>query len=291
MAYLFVAKKGERENISLLDYLDNTQYKDITLLKNDYINNHNVYLYNVEANETFKDYIHNKVLNKEFTFDAFYFDREISLKKKGVLVMDMDMTTVQIEGIDEIARALGLYDDIARITHKAMQGNMDFKESLTKRVSLLEGKSAHVIEDVKKIMVETEGLSYLITTLKKYNWGIGIASGGFTQLINVIKDKYNLDMVCANTLEIKDGLFTGKVLGSIVDAHGKEIALNNFINTRDVDKTQSICIGDGANDLLMIKASNLGVAYKAKEKVQKEVNVCLNYSDLSVVAIFLEMML
>ncbi len=291
MAYLFVAKKGDKENISLLDHLDKTQYKDISLLKSDYINEHNVYLYNVDADENFKDYIHSKVLNKEFAFDAFYFDREISLKKSGVLVMDMDMTTVQIEGIDEIARALGLYDDIARITHEAMQGNMDFKESLTKRVSLLEGKSAHVIEDVKKIMKETDGLSYLIATLKKYNWAIGIASGGFTQLINVIKDKYNLDMVCANTLEIKDGLFTGKVIGDIVDAKGKEVALNDFMAKRNVDKNQSICIGDGANDLLMIKASNLGVAYRAKEKVQKEVNVCLNYSDLSVVAIFLEMIL
>ncbi len=152
-------------------------------------------------------------------------------KQSGALVMDMDMTSVQIEGIDEIARCLGVYDKVAEITFEAMNGKLDFNQSLTRRVALLEGGDAdNTLAKVKEIMVETDGLSSLLTycnTLKPdYGFKTCIASGGFHELICVLEEKYGLDRVKANRFEIKDGKFTGHTVGEIVN--GTCIASGGF---------------------------------------------------------------
>ena len=252
--------------------------------------NHSYALYIYEcANYTeLKECLREAVCQKLFDFDVIMVQSVPSLKTPGVLVMDMDMTSVQIEGIDEIARCLNVYDKVAAITGEAMHGRLDFASSLKKRVSLLKGGDALVLEKVKSIMHETEGYGILVKGLKEKGWKVGIASGGFVQLINVLKDKYDLDMVRANSLEIKDGKFTGFVEGEIVDALKKKDALADLMTEASVPKEQSIAIGDGANDLLMMNAASLGIAYHAKPKVQAEALACLNYSDLSTVLLMLK---
>lgn len=223
-------------------------------------------------------------------FDCLVLDEKSApdLNQPGCLVMDMDMSAVTIEGIDEIARALHVYEQVAAITHAAMHGNLDFASSLRKRVSLLAGGDASVIEKVKTIMHETPGLEVLMQTLTSHGWKKGIASGGFVQLICVLEQKYGLDMVRANCLDIDDSNhFTGKVRGTIVDADGKKAALEELCADNAIPLQQSIVIGDGANDLKMIKIAGLGLAYHAKPKVQQEAPYKLNYSDLKAVAALL----
>lgn len=252
--------------------------------------NHSYALYTYECADdplVLRERLKEANCQKLFDFDALLLPSLPSLRQSGVLVMDMDMTSVQIEGIDEIARCLNVYDKVAAITSEAMHGRLDFASSLRKRVALLEGGDSSVLERVKAIMHETDGYGDLVTGLKQAGWKVGIASGGFVQLISVLKDKYDLDLVRANSLEIVDGKFTGKVEGDIIDAPKKKAALTDLIKESGVSAAQSIAIGDGANDLLMINAAALGIAYHAKPKVQAEALACLNYSDLSTILLML----
>lgn len=210
----------------------------------------------------------------------------------GALVMDMDMTSVQIEGIDEIARCLNVFDQVAAITSEAMHGKLDFAQSLTRRVALLEGGNANeVLPKVKEIMVETDGLSELLnycnTIKQKQEFKTCIASGGFHELIHVLKDRYGLDVVRANSLEINEqGMFTGKVASSIVDAQAKADLVKELI-AGGIKKERIIVLGDGANDLKMIEQGGLGIAYHAKPKVQNEARNVLNIGTLAAVCALL----
>ena len=225
----------------------------------------------------------------KFDFDVFAATSFPTLKEKGEICLDMDMTSVQIEGIDEIARRLGVYDKVSEITSKAMHGGLDFAQSLTLRVAMLKDGDASVIEDVKSIMKETDGLDVLMQTVSSHNWVKGICSGGFEQLICVLDKKYSLDMVCANSLEIKDGKLTGKVDKRIVDATVKREGVLDLQQKSNVESSQIIVLGDGANDLKMIEAASLGIAYHAKPLVQQTAPFCINHSDLSAVALLLEL--
>lgn len=230
------------------------------------------------------------VLDNKFDFDVWANKNFPTLKKKGQVCLDMDMTSVQIEGIDEIARRLNVFDKVSEITSKAMNGGLDFAQSLTLRVSMLKDGDASVIEDVKKIMTETDGLDVLMKTVSDNGWVKGICSGGFEQLICVLEKKYNLDMVCANSLEIKDGRLTGKVDKRIVDAAVKREGVFELQKKAGIDQDQIIVLGDGANDLKMIEVAALGIAYHAKPLVQQTAPFSINYSDLTAVALLLEMM-
>ena len=229
------------------------------------------------------------VLDNKFDFDVFAANSFPTLKEKGEICLDMDMTSVQIEGIDEIARRLNVFDKVSEITSKAMHGGLDFAQSLTLRVSMLKDGSASVIEDVKKIMRETDGLDVLMQPVTKASWVKGICSGGFEQLICVLEKKYNLDMVCANSLEIKDGKLTGKVDKRIVDAEVKKEGVRKLQQEHNIKDSQIIVLGDGANDLKMIEVAALGIAYHAKPLVQKTAPFSINYSDLTSVALLLEL--
>ncbi|MGN0916046.1 MAG: phosphoserine phosphatase SerB [Succinivibrio sp.] len=251
------------------------------------LNGHKGALLSVDSNvaKAVKDLVAKKV----FDFDIFASDSFPTLDEKGVICLDMDMTSVQIEGIDEIARRLGVFDKVSEITSKAMHGGLDFAQSLTLRVSMLKDGSASVIEDVKKIMKETDGLDVLMSTVTEGGWYKGICSGGFEQLICILEKKYNLDMVCANSLEIKEGLLTGKVDKRIVDAEVKKEGVLSLLDAHKISSSQCIVLGDGANDLKMIDVAGLGIAYHAKPLVQEKAPFCINYSDLTAVALLLKL--
>ena len=202
------------------------------------------------------------------------------LSEPGLLVMDMDSTTIKIECIDEIAVLAGVGEQVAEVTELAMQGKLDFSQSLYQRVATLKDAPETILEDVAKNIPLMEGLKTLITELKKYNWKIAIASGGFTYFSEHLQQMLGLDDTFANTLEIIDGKLTGKVLGSVVDAQVKADSLSILSDKYQIPKNQTVAMGDGANDLIMMEAASLGVAYKAKPIVLKKADTCINHSGL-----------
>lgn len=202
------------------------------------------------------------------------------LSKPGLLVMDMDSTTIQIECIDEIAALAGVGEEVATVTELAMQGELDFAQSLHQRVATLNKSPESILANVAKDIPLMPGLETLIKELKRFNWRIAIASGGFTYFADHLKDLLNLDAVYANVLEIKDGYLTGKVLGDVVDAQVKADCLDLLSKEYKIPHKQTVAMGDGANDLVMMSAAQLGVAFKAKPIVLKQADTSINHSGL-----------
>lgn len=289
MSLIYIVKKDANFNVDeAIAKVSETTGLTLTKINSGSLNAHIAVLCKtdaVNAHELCKQ----AVLDHKFDFDVFASNSFPTLKEKGEICLDMDMTSVQIEGIDEIARRLNVFDKVSEITSKAMHGGLDFAQSLTLRVSMLKDGNASVIEDVKKIMRETDGLDVLMQTVSKASWVKGICSGGFEQLICVLEKKYNLDMVCANSLEIKDGKLTGKVDKRIVDAEVKKEGVRKLQQEHNIKDSQIIVLGDGANDLKMIEVAALGIAYHAKPLVQKTAPFSINYSDLTAVALLLEL--
>lgn len=203
-----------------------------------------------------------------------------SLNEPGLLVMDMDSTTIEIECIDEIAKLAGVGEEVAEVTERAMLGELDFAQSLHQRVATLADSPVSILSDVAKNIPLMAGLKPLITELKKYNWRIAIASGGFTYFADHLKDTLQLDAAFANTLEIIDDKLTGKVLGSVVDAQVKADSLAILSKEYHIPKHQTVAMGDGANDLIMMAAASFGVAFHAKPIVLAQADSSINVQGL-----------
>ena len=198
----------------------------------------------------------------------------------GLLVMDMDSTTIEIECIDEIAKLAGVGEEVAEVTERAMLGELDFAQSLHQRVATLADSPESILSDVAKNIPLMAGLKPLIVELKKHNWRIAIASGGFTYFADHLKETLNLDAAFANTLEIIDGKLTGKVLGSVVDAQVKADSLAILSKEYQIPKAQTVAMGDGANDLVMMAAASFGVAFHAKPIVLAQADSSINAQGL-----------
>ncbi|QUM83570.1 phosphoserine phosphatase SerB [Moritella sp. 28] len=203
-----------------------------------------------------------------------------SLKQPGVVLMDMDSTTIQIECIDEIAKLAGVGEQVAAVTASAMNGELDFSESLRSRVATLTNCPEAVLTQVADAMPLMPGLELLIATLHQANWKVAIASGGFTYFAKRLQDDLGFDAVYANELEIVDGILTGQIIGDIVDAQVKADTLQALAQEYQIAPQQTVAIGDGANDLIMLKSAALGVAIHAKPIVQQQAQVALNHHDL-----------
>ena len=188
------------------------------------------------------------------------------LRTPGLLVMDMDSTAIQIECIDEIAKLAGTGEMVAEVTERAMRGELDFTASLRSRVATLKGADANILQQVLKL--ETLG------------WKVATATGGFTFFAEYLRDKLRLTAVVANELEIMDGKFTGNVIGDIVDAQYKANTLTRLAQEYEIPMAQTVAIGDGANDLPMIKTAGLGIAYHAKPKVNEKTEITIRHADL-----------
>jgi phosphoserine phosphatase len=202
------------------------------------------------------------------------------LSQAGVLVMDMDSTTIEIECIDEIAVLAGVGEQVAAVTEQAMQGELDFAQSLHQRVATLAGSPETILADVAKNIPLMNGLETLIKELKVYNWKIAIASGGFTYFADHLKQLLDLDAAHANTLEIVNGSLTGKVLGNVVDAQAKADCLLALQAEYQLPLTQTVAMGDGANDLVMMNAAHLGVAFHAKPLVLAKADCSISHLGL-----------
>ncbi len=207
------------------------------------------------------------------------------LQKFGLCVMDMDSTLICIECIDEIADMIGIKPQIAEITEAAMRGELDFAASLRKRVSLLKGLPENALYQVIEQRLRLNpGAQEWIAACKENNIKTMVVSGGFTQFANHVKELLGLDFAVSNTLEIIDGKLTGNILGDIVDAGRKAQELLKLRDELGLKPEQTIAIGDGANDLKMMQAAGIGVAYHAKPIVQSQATYALNHSGLDAVA-------
>ncbi|EGT74259.1 Phosphoserine phosphatase [Haemophilus haemolyticus M19107] len=203
------------------------------------------------------------------------------LSQAGLLVMDMDSTAIQIECIDEIAKLAGVGELVSAITESAMRGELDFEQSLRRRVGTLKGAPESILQQVRENLPLMPGLVETIQTLQKYGWKTAIASGGFTYFADYLKALLQLDFAASNQFDIEDGKLTGLVKGDVVDAQYKAKTLQHLLEEYSIDSQYSIAIGDGANDLAMMNVAGLGVAFHAKPKVQQQAQIVVNFADLT----------
>ena len=219
----------------------------------------------------------------------FSFQRDNMFRRmRRLICFDMDSTLVQTECINELAARAGVGDQVKAITESAMRGEIDFKESFRRRVALLKGLDASVMQDIAENMPITEGVDRLMEVLKRAGYKIAILSGGFTYFGEYIQRKYGIDYVYANELEIgDDGKLTGRYVGDIVDGRRKADLLKLIAQMEKVNLEQTIAVGDGANDLPMLSAAGLGIAFHAKPRVVESARQSINTIGLDGVLYFL----
>ena len=208
-------------------------------------------------------------------------------RMRRLICFDMDSTLIETEVIDELAIRAGVGDEVKAITERAMRGEIDFTESVRERVALLKGLDESVMQDIAEHLPITEGVDRLMYVLKKYGYKIAILSGGFTYFGQYLQQKYGIDYVYANELEIVDGKLTGRYLGDVVDGKRKAELLRLIAQVEKVDIAQTIAVGDGANDLPMLGVAGLGIAFHAKPKVVANAKQSINTIGLDGVLYFL----
>jgi len=189
---------------------------------------------------------------------------------RKLIVFDMDSTLIQCEVIDELAKHAGVGEEVARITESAMKGDMDFKESFTRRLALLKGLDQGVLDEVAQTIELTEGAERVMGVLKQLGFKIGIISGGFDYFGKILQARLGLDYVFTNTLDIKDGKITGQVSGEIIDGPRKAEILKTIAVVENIGLQQTIAVGDGSNDLPMLGIAGLGIAFHAKPLVRQK---------------------
>jgi phosphoserine phosphatase len=225
---------------------------------------------------------------------AFEQGVDIAVQENGIqrhaqrlVVMDVDSTLIQGEVIEMIAAHAGFEAEVAAITESAMNGEIDFSESLTARVKLLEGVDESALGDVYDALVYAPGARTMIRTLKRLGYRFALVSGGFTQIIERIADELGVDYFAANELEVVDGKLTGRILGDVVDRAGKADALRRFADEARIPVRNTVAIGDGANDLDMLAASGLGIAFNAKPVVRDQARTSVNVPYLDAIVYLL----
>ena len=226
-------------------------------------------------------------LSSELEMDFSFQLDNMYHRMRRLICFDMDSTLIETEVIDELADRAGVGEQVRAITEQAMRGEIDFKESFTQRVALLKGLDVSVMEDIAQHLPITEGVDRLMFVLKQYGYKIAILSGGFTYFGNYLKNRYGIDYVYANELEIEDGKLTGRYVGEIVDGRRKAELLKLIAQVEHVHLAQMIAVGDGANDLPMLSEAGLGIAFHAKPRVVANAKQSINTMGLDGVLYFL----
>jgi phosphoserine phosphatase len=204
-------------------------------------------------------------------------------RSKRLIVFDVDSTLVQGEVIEMLAAHAGAEAEVRAVTEAAMRGELDFTESLRRRVAVLEGLQETVLDEVAAQLELTPGARTTIRTLKRLGFRCGVVSGGFTRVIQGLVDELGLDFCAANELEIVDGRLTGRVVGDVVDRPGKSVALRRFADDFGVPLEQCVAVGDGANDIDMLSTAGLGVAFNAKPALREVADTALSHPYLDAV--------
>jgi phosphoserine phosphatase len=214
-------------------------------------------------------------------------DYSLSRRAKRLIVFDVDSTLIQGEVIEMLAERAGALAAVAEVTDAAMRGELDFAESLHKRVATLAGLPAEVLDEVGEQIELTPGARTTIRTLRRLGYHCGIVSGGFRQVIDPLAHELEMDFVAANDLEIVDGKLTGRVIGQIIDRPGKAKALRDFAQQAGVPMEQTVAVGDGANDIDMLAAAGLGVAFNAKPALREVADASISHPYLDTVLFIL----
>jgi phosphoserine phosphatase len=197
-------------------------------------------------------------------------------RAKRLVVLDVDSTLIQDEGIDVLAARAGVGDQVAAITERAMAGELDFEQSLRARVELLAGLSLSQVHRVRDQLRLTAGALTFTRTLKQLGYHVGVVSGGFTVFTDRFVAELGLDFAAANELEVVDGALTGRVIGTVIDRPGKAVALARFAQQFGVPMSQTVAVGDGANDIDMLEAAGLGIAFNAKAALRARADTSVN---------------
>jgi phosphoserine phosphatase len=211
----------------------------------------------------------------------------LARRAKRLIVMDVDSTLIQGEVIELLAAYAGRAEKVTEITEAAMRGELDFEGSLRQRVAMLEGLDESVLDEVRDRIEFSPGVRTLVRTLKRLDYKFAIVSGGFTQITDGLASDLGIDYAAANVLEVTDGKLTGQLIGPIIDRPGKATALRRFATAAGVPISQTVAIGDGANDLDMLAAAGLGIAYNAKPVVREAADTALNVPYMDTIAFLL----
>ncbi|AXE54469.1 phosphoserine phosphatase SerB [Aurantimicrobium sp. MWH-Uga1] len=198
-----------------------------------------------------------------------------------LVVLDVDSTLIENEAIELLAEEAGSLELVAAVTERAMRGELDFAESLRERVATLAGLPSSVFETVRSRITVTAGAEILIKRIQELGGTVGVVSGGFHELLDPLAQQLGLDKWKANRLEVVEGVLTGNLVGEIIDADAKADALRQWAQETSIPLSQTVAIGDGANDLKMMEVAALGIAFCAKPIVQESADVALNERDLS----------
>ncbi len=215
-------------------------------------------------------------LAQELAVDIAFQVDDIYRRNRRLIVFDMDSTLIQTEVIDELAAAAGVGDEVVAITEAAMNGELDFVASLERRVALLKGLEVGALDEIAERLPLAPGAERLVRTLRSLGYRTAILSGGFSFFGERLRERLGIDFVFANQLEIEEGRLTGRVLGEIVDGQRKAALLRELAEREGLRLEQTIAVGDGANDLPMLDAAGLGIAYHAKPKVKESAEQVLS---------------
>ena len=242
--------------------------------------NGSVRLRNIHLNDGLRAQIEQHCF--EAKIDLYWEVKQRALADFKLVAMDMDSTLITIECIDEIADMQGLKAQVSEITEAAMRGELEFQESLLRRVALLKGLDASALERVYEERLRlSPGAEQMLAAVQQSGLKTLLVSGGFTFFTDRIKKRLNLDFTHANQLEIIDGKLTGKVIGTIVDADEKKRTVERVCAELNISPSQVIVMGDGANDLKMMSISGLSVAFRAKPVVRQQASLALNFAGLN----------
>lgn len=219
--------------------------------------------------------------------DVAFLKDNIFRRSKRLIVFDMDSTLIQTEVIDEMADAMGVGEEVRAITHKAMNGEMDFDESLRQRVAKLKGLSLVQMQEILEGLPFTKGAEDFVRTVKNLGYKVALISGGFSFFANALKEKLDLDYAFANDLKVINGLLTGDVEGTIINAQQKALLVKVISQQEKISLEQVVAIGDGANDLPMLATAGLGIAFHAKDIVKKEAQNHMSHGPMTSILYFL----
>jgi phosphoserine phosphatase len=218
-------------------------------------------------------------LGMELGVDLAVQKDDIFRRSKRLVCMDVDSTFVKGELIDELAALVGIKEQVAAITARAMRGELDFKQALAERVKLLDGLPFERAKSLADRAELTPGADRFVRILKGLGYRVGLVSGGFTFFVDDLKERFGLDFAFSNELEVVDGKLTGRVVGSVVDSERKSQVLRDMAQAYHLRLGQTVAVGDGANDVLMLQTAGLGIAFRAKPKLQEVAHMSLNHHD------------
>ena len=285
--YLLISNTtGYKINNDILNYIS-TKFKDIALIKKNFIELSPQKAYELEIQkEEINLELKNSIINflSQQSIDC-NFIKVTKNRKKKLLLADMDSTIIQEESLDELARQIGKEKEVIRITNEAMNGQIDFKKALLARVAILKGEPTEILEKLKKGISINDGAIELIKTMKHNKSITVLVSGGFTFLTEYLKTLLGFDYTHANSLEISYNnlnkmCLTGRVIDPILDREAKACYLDQYVTKNKLNYEDTICVGDGANDIEMIKKAGLGVSYNGKIALEKEADIHFKNTNL-----------